>query len=170
MILYSLAGGIFLFRYGQFLFFVYPEWQIYGGIALAVAATAAVNILALSNRSYIYSRVCKILWPFVLVISAIRAIIMIVELQRGKDNIEWECENGGQLWTASAAAGYNNGSSFPGGFCGSGFSSLYAAFIVGLLVDLGFQMYMLFLNWRFSKRLEHYQNMKGPFYGGYYNS
>jgi len=170
IVLYSIAGGIFLLRYGQYLFFVYPEWQIYGGISLGIAAAAALNILALSNRAYIYTRVCKFIWPFVIVASAIRAIIMIVELQRGKDNIQWECENGGQLWTASAAAGYNNGSSFPDGFCTSGFSSLYAAFIGGLLVDLVFQMYMLFLNWRFSKRLEHYQNMKGPFYGGYYNS
>lgn len=28
------------------------------------------------------------------------------------------------------------------------------------------QMYMTFLNWRFSKRLEHYAHMKGPYYGG----
>ena len=28
------------------------------------------------------------------------------------------------------------------------------------------QLYMTFLNWRFSKRLEHYAHMKGPFYGG----
>ncbi|KAI5124100.1 hypothetical protein M0805_000914 [Coniferiporia weirii] len=170
IILYSTAGGIFLFRYGQYLYFVYPEWQIYGGIALAVAATALINILALSNRSYIWTRVCKFLWPFVLVISAIRAIIMIVELQRGKDNITWECDNGGQLWTASAQDGYNNGASFPSGFCTAGFSSLYAAFIVSLLVDLVFQIYMLFLNWRFSKRLEHYREMKGPYFGGFYNS
>ncbi len=24
--LYSVVGGIFLFKYGPFLFFVYPEW------------------------------------------------------------------------------------------------------------------------------------------------
>lgn len=110
-----------------------------------------------------------------------------------KDNIAWECENGGQLWTDSVTSGYDNGTSFPTGFCASGFSSLYAAFIGGLLVDLVFQvctwwwpnntqivrilsltmfgqMYMLFLNWRFSKRLEHYREMKGPFFGGTYNS
>ncbi|KAI0274937.1 hypothetical protein BC834DRAFT_965399 [Gloeopeniophorella convolvens] len=167
--LYSIIGGIVLFRYGQFLFFVYPEWQIYGGIAMAVGATAAINAIALSSRSYIWTRVCKFLWPFVLVISAVRAIIMIVELQRGKEKITWECANGGQLWTTSAAAGYGSGNA-PSGFCTAGFSSLNAAFIVCLLVDLVFQLYMLFLNWRFSKRLEHYSSMKGPFYGGYYNA
>ena len=35
------------------------------------------------QRSYIWTRVCKFLWPFIIVISAIRAIIMILELQRG---------------------------------------------------------------------------------------
>ena len=111
-----------------------------------------------------------------------------------KDKIAWECDNGGQLWSTSVAAGYDNGSAFPSGFCSSSFESLSTAFIISLLVDLGFQVralgavltscrmmaqkmeyltennicqtYMLFLNWRFSKRLEHYSGMKGPFYGG----
>ncbi|KAH8120005.1 hypothetical protein DFH11DRAFT_25614 [Phellopilus nigrolimitatus] len=168
--LYSIAGGVFLLTYGQYLYFVFPEWQIYGGIGLAIAAAAVINVLALSNRSYIWARVCKFIWPFILVISAIRATIMIVELQRGKDKIAWECDNGGQLWTESVENGFDNGKSFPSGFCTAGFSSLYSAFIVGLLVDLVFQLYMLFLNWRFSKRLEHYREMKGPYYGGFYNS
>ncbi|TBU50060.1 hypothetical protein BD309DRAFT_986026 [Dichomitus squalens] len=169
MFLYSLAGGIFLLIRGQYLFFVFPEWQIYGGIGIAVGVAAALSILALSNRSYIWIRVCKFVWPFVIVIAAVRAIIMIVELQRGKDKIQWECDNGGQLWSASAAAGYGTSSeTFPSGFCAAGFSSLNVAFIVGLLVDLVFQMYMFFMVWRFQKRLEHYSGMKGPFYGGKY--
>jgi len=170
ILLYSGIGGILLFKYGEFLFFVYPEWEIYGGISMLVGGMALVNILALSNRSYIWTRVCKFAWPFVFVISCIRAIIMILELQRGQTEIDWECANGGQEWTASAAAGYGNGTSLPTAFCTAGYSSTYSAFIVALLVDLGFQFYMLFLNWRFSKLLEEYQNMKGPFPGGYYNS
>jgi len=168
--LYSIAGGVFLLMYGQYWFFTYPEWQIYGGIGLGVGAVALINILALSNRSYIWTRVCKFLWPFIIIICGVRGIIIIVELQRGQANIDWECANGGQLWTASVAAGFDTGRALPAGFCTAGFSSLNTAFIVGLLVDLGFQMYMMFLNWRFSKRLEHYQNMKGPFNGGYYNA
>ena len=35
------------------------------------------------QRSYIWTRVCKFIWPFIIVIAAVRAIIMIVELQRG---------------------------------------------------------------------------------------
>jgi hypothetical protein len=49
--LYSLAGSIFLLIRGQYFFFVFPEWYIYGGIGMAVAVLAAVNILALSNVS-----------------------------------------------------------------------------------------------------------------------
>ncbi|XP_006454196.1 hypothetical protein AGABI2DRAFT_189490 [Agaricus bisporus var. bisporus H97] len=165
---YSMVGGIFLLLRGQFFFFFFPEWQIYGGIGIGVAVGAILTILALSNRSYIWIRVNKFIWPFIIVICAIRAIIMIVQLQRGKDKIQWECDNGGQLWTESVEAGYATPSSIPTGFCATGFSSLNVAFIAGLCIDLVFQIYMFFLVWRFSKRLEHYSSMKGPFYGGYY--
>ena len=84
---------------------------------------------------------------------------MIVELQRGfvakpytdcvaltyllsacdrKDKIIWECNNGGQVWSTNAA--YATNSSFPVGFCSAGFNSLNVAFIIGLLVDLVFQV------------------------------
>ena len=84
---------------------------------------------------------------------------MIVQLQRGfvakpymarllltssrpthdrKDKIIWECNHGGQIWSENAE--YAAKSSFPVGFCSAGFDSLYAAFIIGLLVDLVFQV------------------------------
>lgn len=165
---YSIAGGVVLLRVGQYLFFVYPEWFIYGGIGLGVAAVSIINCFSLSNRSYIWSRVVGFLWPFIIVISAVRAILMIVELNRGKSKIVWECQNGGQLWGESEAAGYGNTSSFPDAICGPGFDSLNTAFIVSLVVDIAFQMYAFFMNWRFTKRLEHYSKMQGPFMGGYY--
>jgi hypothetical protein len=167
--IYSLIGSIFLLRYGQYLFFLFPEAQIYGGIGMGVAVAAAISAIALSNRSYIWTRVCKFIWPFVIIICAVRGIIMIVRLRQGKDKIQWECDNGGQLWTQDTQPAPNT-VAFPSGFCAAGFSSLNGAFIGSLLVDLIFQMYMFFLMWRFSKRLEHYRGMKGPFYGGYYNS
>jgi hypothetical protein len=42
-----------------------------------------IAIWSLSQRSYTFSRACVVLWPFLIVISAIRDIVMIVELQRG---------------------------------------------------------------------------------------
>jgi hypothetical protein len=48
---YSLAGGLFLLIEGQYFFFFFPEWFIYGGIGVAVAALAAVNVVALSTVS-----------------------------------------------------------------------------------------------------------------------
>jgi len=173
IMLYSIAGGIFLLIRGQYLFFVYPEWYIYGGIGLGVAAVALINIFALSNRSYIWTRVCKFLWPFIIVICCVRAILMIVELNRGQDKILWECQNGGQLWSDTATtinSTSDTSASFPTGFCAAGFSSINVAFIISLLVDLVFQVYMYFMTWRFQKRLEHYNSMKGPFNGGYYNA
>jgi len=166
---YSFAGGLFLLMAGQYLFFVYPEWFIYGGTGMGVFAVALINAIALSNRSYVWARVCNFLWPFIIVICGVRAIFMIWELNRGRDNIVWECQNGGELWGASAEAGYGNSTSFPEAVCGPGWQSLFTAFIVSLLVDLGFQMYMFFLNWRFMKKLQRYTNMKGP-YGDYYHA
>jgi len=168
--LYSSAGGLFLFLRGQYLFFVYPEWELYGGVAMAVAGIAFVSAVALSNRSYIWTRAMKFVWPFLIVASAIRATVMLVELQRGQYKIAWECNNGGQLWTDSVAAGITDTGSLPASFCTTGFASLFGLFIVGLGIDLVCQIYMFFLMWRFSKRLEHYNIMKGPFSGGYYNA
>lgn len=82
-------------------------------------------------------------------------------------------------------AGVADPGSIPSGFCGAGFNSLNIAFIISLLVDVVFQvnsfngrdvlmltdccqLYMFFLVWRYSKRLEHYSRMKGPYSGGYY--
>jgi hypothetical protein len=177
VLLYSFAGGLFLLLRGQFLFFHYPEWQIYGGIGCGVALMALITIFALGNRSYIWTRVVKFLWPFVIVICGIRAILMVVELQRGKDNIQWECDNGGLPWSSSPQAQAANNSTvtatststIPSSFCSTGFSSLNAAFIISLLVDIAFQIYMFFLVWRYSKRLENYDGLKGPFAGGYYS-
>jgi len=163
--LYSLAGALILFVYGKFLFFVYPEWYIYGGIAMTVALLALTNVVALSNRSPMWTRVCTSLWPFLIVISAIRATIMIVELQRGKDKITWECENGGQIWDTNAEYDIT-GATLPATFCTTGLSNLIAAFVVSLLVDIVFQLYMFFLSWRFQKRMEHYDEMKWE--SGYY--
>uniref|UniRef100_A0A8H7Y9W1 Uncharacterized protein n=1 Tax=Psilocybe cubensis TaxID=181762 RepID=A0A8H7Y9W1_PSICU len=116
--------------------------QIYGGIGLGVAAAAVISMFALSNRSYIWIRVVKFLWPFVIVICAVRAIIMIVQLQRGQDKITWECNNGGQLWNSTMAATTTtaDSGSIPSGFCTLGFASLNTAFIISLLVDLVFQV------------------------------
>jgi hypothetical protein len=49
--IYSIVGGIFLMKYGQYFFFLYPEWYIYGGIGMAVGAVAALNVVALSTVS-----------------------------------------------------------------------------------------------------------------------
>jgi len=167
--IYSIAGSVFLLRWGQFLFFVYPEWFIYGGIGMGVAALAIVNVVALSNRSFMWTRVCKALWPFVFIISLVRAILMIWELTRGKDKLAWECDNNGQLWNATPLQLETQTVAMPAGLCIASFHSIFTAFTVSLLIDLGFQAYMLFLNWRYSKRLQHYSQFKGPMMGGYYN-
>lgn len=48
---YSIAGGIGLFMYGDFLWFLYPEVPIYGGISMAIGACSILLLLAFANRS-----------------------------------------------------------------------------------------------------------------------
>jgi len=159
-----------MFKYGNYLFFITYEWDVYGGIAMAIGLLALINIFALSNRSYIWTRVCKFCWPANVIISAIRAIVMIVELHRYEWDIVWECENGGQEWGTVAEAGNPSTTTMPNTICDPGWQTLFNIFIVALIIDLIFQIYMMFLNWRFSKRLEHYNEMKGPYRGGFYNA
>ncbi|KAG9076798.1 hypothetical protein FS749_011375 [Ceratobasidium sp. UAMH 11750] len=102
--LYNLIGGILLLKFGQYIYFLYPEWFIYGGVSMGIGAVAILNILSLSNRSYIWTRVVHFLWPILLVLSGVRGIIMILQLSRGRDKIAWECQNGGQLWGTNPEA------------------------------------------------------------------
>src|ERR1700761_2059952 len=73
--------------------------QIFGGLGLGVMGVAAITIAALgtvrypkksfeiwltrTQRSYTFARAMQFVWPFVIVACAIRAIIMVVELNRG---------------------------------------------------------------------------------------
>ncbi|KAL9934014.1 hypothetical protein V8E36_007096 [Tilletia maclaganii] len=163
--LYNLAGSIFLFRSGQYFFFNYPEYQIYGGIGMAVMAICVISVIGLSNNSYMWTRVCFFLWPIILIAVAVRAGFMMFQLNRQQGKIVWECNNGGQLWGSSAEPGTST-TSMPSGVCSAGFHSLYIAFVLSLLVDFGFQLYAYFMTWRFMKRIEHYQqlSMQEKFY------
>ncbi|QRV97420.1 hypothetical protein RhiJN_25439 [Ceratobasidium sp. AG-Ba] len=135
---------------------------------MGIGSVAILNILSLSNRSYIWTRVCHFLWPVLLVVSGVRGVIMILQLNRGQDKIAWECQNGGQVWGTNPEDAATNSVSMPNGICNTAFGSLFTAFIIGILIDLGLQLYMFFLNWRYCKRLEHYREFKGPDMRGFY--
>ena len=67
-----------------------------------------------------------------------------------QDDIVWECQNSGQLYSSNVTiilTTLDTLTSFPADFCAVGFSSLYAAFIIGLLaLDLIFQVSHLYLS------------------------
>lgn len=65
---------------GSFLWFTYPEVEIYGGISMAIGAVAVIKILAYSNSSYMLARLMFFVTPFVLIIAIARAGIMIFRL------------------------------------------------------------------------------------------
>jgi hypothetical protein len=60
-------------------------------------------------------------------------------LSCSRDKIVWECENGGQLWGNTANTTLGTGH-LPSAICAPGWQSLFTAFIVSLLVDVGCQV------------------------------
>jgi len=164
MALYSIAGGIILFNYGEFLFFHYPEAQIYGGYAMAQGAMAIFIILTFAQRSYIFTRALFYKYPIIVFLGAVRAGSMAWGLQRYKDRIVWECQNGGRKWidpnkppkpsTSTRPTTVNT--TMPSGFCSVGVDDLSSVFTVSLVIDFILMLYMFFLVWRYSTRLRHY--------------
>jgi hypothetical protein len=58
-----------------------------------------------------------------------------------RPEIEWECNNGGQLWPGvNPQVAATNTVALPSAFCSAGFASLSTAFTVALLIDLFFQV------------------------------
>jgi len=167
--IYSVIGGYFMFKYGDFLYFRDYEWDIFGGLAMFIAFVALMSVFAFANSSLSFSRVCKWFWSLLVILSAVRAIVMIVELNSNKPKIQYECDHGGYLYGADPN-NYVNGTvpSFDTKVCSYGVPSLYSLLIVIVLIDLACQLYMLFLNWRFVAMLEQYELMTGPKADGYY--
>jgi len=166
--IYSFAGSLFLFLRGALLYFTYPEPQIYGGIGMGVVAICVISLIAISNKSLVWARVVAYLSPFVLIIVAVRAGLMVFRLDYYQSYIIWECDHGGQQYLPSAMADptYNyqtatNALYMPSGFCSSGFHTVYLAFAFALCVDFIMQTYLYFLMWRFNARLLDYIAVEG---------
>ncbi|KAF8323348.1 hypothetical protein DL93DRAFT_2071034 [Clavulina sp. PMI_390] len=163
IMIYSIVGGVFMFKYGEFLYFRSYEAQFFGGMAMAIAAIALLNLIGLMNNSYSASRIASFLWPVVVVISGVRAVLMIMDMNSNKPKIQWECDHGGCLYGATADQ-YAGGviPSFDVSWCKYGVSGLYTYTVIIVLLDLACQVYMWFLNWRFLALLEAYELMIGP--------
>jgi hypothetical protein len=73
-------------------------------------------------------------------VSAARVFLLKLRLHclsSSEANIQWECDNGGQLWPGNATtAAQTTLTGMPSTFCTSGFASLNTAFIGSLMVDL----------------------------------
>jgi len=150
--IYSFAGSLFLFLRGALFYFTYPEPQIYGGIGMGVVALCVISLVAISNRSYMWTRVVCYLSPFVVVIVAIRAGFMIFRLNYYQSNIIWECNHGGQQWYPNQVTSATS-ISMPSGFCSSGFHNVYLAFAFALCIDGILQVYLYFMIWRYHAKL-----------------
>jgi len=171
MAIYCIAGGIILFNYGEFLFFHYPEAQIYGGYAMAQGAIAIIIVFVFANRSFIFTRVLFRIYPVIIVLGAVRGGIMAWELQYYKERIVWECQNGGHKWIDPSAPPVpatvppkTLPTTLPPAFCNQGVNNLAVVFTGSLAIDFILMLYMYFLIWRFHTRLRHYSVTCEQFY------
>lgn len=159
LLLCDLAGTIFLFLYGKFFYFVYPEWYIYAFVSLVSALVTGTTLIGLINHSYSWIRISAAMWPIAIVLSSIRTIVALVQLRAGESKFIWECQNGGQVWPTNAVYSTSN-PPMPASFCTFGITGFTTALTIGFLVDIAFQIYMSFLVWRFRTRMDHYTSMK----------
>ncbi|KAJ3526777.1 hypothetical protein NMY22_g10032 [Coprinellus aureogranulatus] len=134
---YSIAGGIFLLVSGQYFYF-FPE------CCGPHHAFPVKQILHLDQSGQV---------PMAIRVSSFGHSSDYHDRPDPKQSEE------------AVAASESKSASMPGGFCATGFSNINMLLIIGLLVDIVCQIYMFFLAWRLSKRLEHYSQMQGPVYG-----
>jgi hypothetical protein len=158
MMLYSIIGGIILFLYGAFWYFTSYEPDIYAGISMIIGIVALLTFLAIWNESYMWVRLMFYVWPFIIVLTIIRAGMMIARLNAYQSNIIWECANGDVIYNATAIADgtFASGKTIPATLCPSSFSTLSLAITLAVVIDAVLQIYLYFLDWRFKALLEQY--------------
>jgi len=172
---YQIAGGVFLFMYGTLFYFLPYEPQIYGGIAMAIAAIVILAAIGFSNTSYFIVRISFLLLPLLLVLTAVRAGFMIFNLNYRKDRLEWECDNFGQQWNSTNfnvtyTEDTTTGTLMPNKFCEIGIHQTYLIFVFALLVDFILLTYAYFIDWRMLARIRHaYQLVSKASAGPYGN-
>jgi hypothetical protein len=131
-----------LFQLGEFFFTLPREASIYGGYAMGQGALAVLAIIALSSRSYVFSRFIFVIYPVILLIGAIRAGVMVWSLNKYSDRILWSCNNGGVSWVQAHEEEYfkappalYDSPRLPNQFCVAGVKQISNVFALFLVVD-----------------------------------
>jgi len=166
--LYSLIGGILIFKFGQYYFFVFPDYQIWGGISMGVMAIALITCIGISNMAAVWLRLSFLLWPVILIIVAVRMAIMGYELNQNQSKIFWECEHNGIMWNNTIANYTNealsnlNMTTLPLKLCpnSKNFHTFFVAACFSFAVDFILQCYFYFLTWRVQTKLSKYLSYK----------
>jgi hypothetical protein len=168
IIIYSLFGGYVMLKFGEFMYFRTYEAEAYGGIAFVIAIIALIQFFTLANYSLTFGRALNFIWPGIIILAGIRGILMVVDFNANKPHIQYECDHGGYLYGAVASSYAGDIiPSFNVSYCGYGIPTMYTVTVVSVLVDLGFQVYMMLLNYSFVNRLMKY-DMVIPDREGYY--
>ncbi|CAG8664354.1 10706_t:CDS:2 [Ambispora leptoticha] len=168
MALYEIAGGVFLFYYG--------EGGIFGGYAMLQGLFAIIAAIAFSSRSYLFSKFLVRLYPVIVFFGLLRAAIAAWELQHWEYRIIGECEYGGRRWvsenvtsvdpttgaaTTVATYDYTTNTTLPTTICNFGVHNFTELFTACLVIDFILMLYFAFLIWRFVVKLRHYPLQKG---------
>lgn len=169
MAIYQIGGGIFLFVYGSFFFFHYMEANIYGAYAMIQGVLSIVAIIGFSVRSLLVNSSLLCSYPFVIVLGAVRAGIIAWSLVYYKENIVWECNNGGKQWVdpstiSTTTTETTSNTTMPTVVCDRiGVDCFSSLFTIGLCVDFILMCYFYFLIWRFRVKVA-----KGEFFERYF--
>lgn len=171
MALYQLTGGFLLFKFGAFFFFHPPVVMAYAGFAMIQGAVALLAAIAISNRSYLFSKLVLYIYPFILFLGAIRAGVLTWELRNWEYRIVGECQHDGHQWLAdytnpdgtivSSTYAYNTTETIPIQTCNYGIHNFVVLFVAFIVIDFILMLYFNFLIWRFTVKLEHYPLQKG---------
>jgi len=170
MALYQFTGGFLLFKFGAFFLFHPPDVMIYAGFAMIQGVLALLAAIAISNRSYLFSKLVLYIYPFILFLGAIRGGLLAWELRNWEYRIYGECQNDGHQWltdytnadgTVGSTYAYNTTETIPTQTCTFGIHNFVVLFVAFIVIDFILMLYFTFLIWRFTVKLEHYPLQKG---------
>ncbi|GAA93622.1 uncharacterized protein L969DRAFT_55795 [Mixia osmundae IAM 14324] len=177
----AVLGAIFLLKYGDFYFSRYPEPLVFACTSFASAAMASLMTLGFAQSSWMLTRLAFYLWPASILLSAIRAILVIFLLNSNVAVITWECVNDGVLWPNATISSNSTATiavlnmtavallpttKLPSQLCASP-HKVYIGMFLGLLADLALQIYAYFLTWQFLGDIKRYFAIASGFPGAF---
>lgn len=156
IVLYSFAYAIVLTNVGKY-FYLPLEASVFGNTIFITAVIAMFAATALAMRSYLMTRIARILFYIPIILAIARLVLMVQQLRKRESIIEMNCPRNSPLGMGAPAGTLDVASPTPAKFCSIGFPSLQAVIAIANIIDLVCEAYMAFLLQRHKTRMEHYK-------------